>query len=166
MIRKGTYTDIDKILEVTKLCAMHLINQNIYQWNEHYPNKEAFIEDVNRNELYVVEMHSNIVGCITISTLMDPFYEPLKWLTPHQDNLYIHRLAINPSEQGNGYAQQLMAFAETYGRDHNYNSVRLDTFSQNFRNLKFYEQRGYKRLESVYFPKQSEFPFYCYELIL
>ena len=45
-------------------------------------------------------------------------------------------------------------------------SVRLDTFSVNKRNLKFYESRGYQRLEGIYFPKQSEFPFYCYELIL
>ena len=51
-------------------------------------------------------------------------------------------------------------------KKHNYVSVRLDTFSQNKRNLKFYESRNYNRLEEIYFPKQSEFPFYCYELIL
>ena len=53
MIRKGTYSDIDEILKVTKSCAFYLIENQIYQWNEHYPNKEAFSEDVKRNELYV-----------------------------------------------------------------------------------------------------------------
>ena len=166
MIRKGTYTDIDKILEITNLCAVQLIEKNIFQWNEHYPNKEAFFEDLKVHELFVLEQHINIIGCITISTFMDPFYGPLTWLTPNKNNIYIHRLAIHPNYQGHGYAQELMSFAEAYARKNNFTSVRLDTFSQNTRNLTFYEQRGYKRLEGIYFPKQSEYPFYCYELII
>ena len=55
MIRKGTYADIDKILELTKACAAQLIEKNILQWNQHYPNKEVFVEDVKRNELFVLE---------------------------------------------------------------------------------------------------------------
>ncbi|MGM0391936.1 MAG: GNAT family N-acetyltransferase, partial [Bacteroidota bacterium] len=30
----------------------------------------------------------------------------------------------------------------------------------------FYESRGYQKLGDIYFPKQSEHPFHCYELIL
>ena len=166
MIRKGRYADIDKILEVSKLCALHLIENKIYQWNEHYPNKEVFIEDIKRNDLYVLEKNSTLIGCIAISTLMDDFYKPLKWLTPNKNNLYIHRLAIHPKSQSNGYAQQLMAFAESYAKENFSTSIRLDTFSQNSRNIKFYEKRGYQRLEGIYFPKQSKYPFYCYELII
>jgi ribosomal protein S18 acetylase RimI-like enzyme len=166
MIRKGTYSDIDKILELTKACAIQLIKKNIFQWNQHYPNKEVFNEDVKRNELFVLKKHKTIIGCVTISTFMDPFYEPLKWLTPNNNNLYIHRLAVHPNYQGQGYAQELMCFAENYARKNNLKSIRLDTFSQNTRNLRFYEQRGYARLEGIYFPKQSEYPFYCYELII
>ena len=59
-----------------------------------------------------------------------------------------------------------MDFAENYAKDNSHISVRLDTFSKNKRNLKFYESRGYQRLDGIYLPKQSEFPFYCYELIL
>ena len=65
-----------------------------------------------------------------------------------------------------GIGKILMDFAEKYAREKKFTSVRLDTFSVNKRNLKFYESRGYQRLEGIYFPKQSEFPFYCYELIL
>ena len=166
MIRKGTYTDIDNILEITKSCALHLIDNQIYQWNEHYPNREAFDEDVKNNELYVLEINSTIIGCISISTFMDAFYKPIKWLMVSRNNLYIHRLAIHPKYQGNGYAQQLMTFAENHAKEKNYVSIRLDTFSQNLSNLKFYELRGYLRLEGIYFPNQSEYPFYCYELIL
>lgn len=166
MIRKATYEDIDAILEVTKSCAKHMIEKNILQWNEHYPNALAFENDVKRNELYVLEKDKTVLGCIVISTYMDEEYIPIKWLTPSESNIYIHRLAINPAYQGKGYAQQLMNFAEKLAKDNNYKSIRLDTFSQNRRNQEFYEKRGYQRLGNIFFPKQSEHPFYCYELLL
>ena len=166
MIRKGKIEDIKSIMNLTKACAKAMIAKGIYQWNAHYPNSSAFKKDVERNELYVLETDSDISGTIVISTVMDEEYRPIEWLTKNDNNLYIHRLAIHPNLQGKGYAQQLMDFAENYAIENNYTSIRLDTFSQNKRNQKFYELRGYKRLGDIYFPKQSEYPFHCYELLL
>ncbi|WP_299550864.1 GNAT family N-acetyltransferase [Seonamhaeicola sp.] len=166
MIRLAKASDINNCLSITKACASNMVAQNIYQWNEHYPNKKAFVNDLERNELYVFENDNAIVGCITISTFMDAIYHPVKWLTSNANNIYIHRLAVHPKYQGNGFAQKLMDYAEDHAKKHSFDSIRLDTFSQNKRNLKFYEARGYRRLEDIYFPKQSAFPFYCYELVL
>lgn len=166
MIRKGTISDIDNILEITKACAAYMITENIFQWNEFYPNKAAFINDVNRGEFYVLENDNTILGCITISTFMDEEYTPISWLTPNKNNIYIHRLAVHPNLQGKGHAQHLMEFAEYYAKENKYLSIRLDTFSQNKRNQKFYELREYKKLGDIYFPKQSDHPFHCYELVL
>ena len=153
-------------MPITRACAKAMIAKGIYQWNEHYPSISAFNNDLKRKELYTLEVDSHVVGCVVISTLIDQEYLPIKWLTPNKNNIYIHRLAIHPNLQGKGYAQQLMDFAEQFAIDNNYSSIRLDTFSQNKRNQKFYELRGYKRLGDIYFPKQSEFPFHCYELVL
>lgn len=166
MIRNALLEDIEKLLVITRACAAHMIAKEIYQWNEFYPNKQAFINDVNRNELYILEIENRLIGCVTISTFMDDEYIPVPWLTPNNNNIYIHRLAIHPKYQGQGYAQKLMDFVENYAKINNFVSVRLDTFSQNLKNLKFYERRNYKRLENIYFPKQSKHPFYCYELVL
>ncbi|MFL0353304.1 GNAT family N-acetyltransferase [Xanthomarina sp. GH4-25] len=166
MIRKATYKDIDCILQITKACAAFMIDKGVFQWNEHYPSKLAFNNDILRNELYVLENESNIIGCIVISTFMDEEYIPINWLTPNKNNIYIHRLAVHPNQQGKGYAQILMDFAEAFAKNNDYKSIRLDTFSQNKRNQTFYELRNYKRLGDIYFPLQSKHPFYCYELIL
>ncbi len=166
MIRKGNLTDINRIFEISTACAKHMIENNIFQWNAFYPNKNIFDKDVAREELYVMEIDSEIIGCVTISSLMDDEYIPVSWLTPSKKNLYIHRLAIHPKYQGKGYAQQLMSFVETHAISNDFDSIRLDTFSKNFRNQKFYELRGYKRLEEIKFPNQSEYPFYCYERVL
>ncbi|MEL6916616.1 MAG: GNAT family N-acetyltransferase [Bacteroidota bacterium] len=166
MIRHAKISEINDILDLTKACAAYMIEKDIYQWNEHYPSKEAFEKDMKRNELYVLVNDGKIQGIIVISTLMDEEYVPIEWLTPNTNNIYIHRLAIHPKYQGKGYAQKLMDYAEAYAKENKLTSVRLDTFSQNKRNQKFYERRGYQRLGDIFFPKQSKHPFHCYELVL
>ena len=164
MIRKATVLDLNSIMQITKACAKHMINQQIFQWNEHYPNRNAFKNDVQRGELYVYMQNNICIGCIVITTIKDVEYVPIEWLTKDK-NIYIHRLAVHPKYQGKGIAQQMITFAENFAKINGYFSVRLDTFSQNKRNQKFYETRGYKRLGNIYFPKQSKHPFYCYELV-
>lgn len=165
-ITKPTINDISRILEVTKACAKHLIANGIFQWNEYYPSYEAFENDIKLNQLWVLKDVDRIIGSIVISDIMDEEYHAIEWLTPNTKNIYIHRLAVHPDYQGKGCAQLLMNYAENYAKDNNYLSVRLDTFSVNKRNNIFYKKRGFQQRGDVYFPKQSEHPFHCYELVL
>jgi GNAT superfamily N-acetyltransferase len=166
MIRLAKISEIPEILNITRACAKSMIDRGIYQWNDHYPSEEAFRKDIDRKELYVLEENDTIIGTIVLSTLMDEEYDPISWSMPNNNNIYIHRLAVHPQEQKKGYAKVLMDFAEDYARKGGFISVRLDTFSKNARNNKFYQARGYRAVGDIYFPKQSVFPFHCYELIL
>ncbi len=166
MIRPANISDIEPILDITKSCALHMINNGVFQWNEYYPDKASFINDVRNDELFVYCVSEKVVACISLCKEMDKVYEPVHWKTINDNNLYVHRVAVHPDFQKKGLGKSLMDFAENYAKDKSYVSVRLDTFSENKRNLKFYESRGYHRLDGIYFPKQSKFPFYCYELIL
>lgn len=166
VIKKASEPDLSQLLSIIKSCGQNLIEQGIFQWNEKYPSKEVLLEDIALQQIWKLEDGNKIVGLIVLTENEDEEYQHVKWLTKNQQNLYIHRLAVHPKFQGKGYAQKLMDFAEKYAMENNYNSIRLDTFSQNKRNQKFYEQRNYIKLESIYFPNQSEFPFYCYEKIM
>ena len=165
MIRRAKITEIPDILTITRACAQHMIKNGIFQWNEHYPSNLAFEKDIKRDELYVFEKGNAIRGTIVISSYMDEEYSQIDWLTADRNTIYIHRLSVHPDFQGNGFAKQMMDFAEAHAQKMGCASVRLDTFSQNKRNQKFYESRGYQRLGDIFFPKQSEFPFHCYELV-
>lgn len=166
MIREAKPSEIDKIITITQACASKMIAEGVFQWNEFYPNKKAFEKDLSRDELYVLLAAEKIVGCVTISTKKDEEYSAIDWLTGDGLNYYIHRLAVHPDFQHQGNAKKLMDFAENFAKQRNGVSVRLDTFSKNYRNQRFYEARGYEKLGDVYFPRQTEFPFHCYELIL
>ncbi len=166
MIRKAKPSEIDKIITITRACAVKMTAEGILQWNDAYPNKEAFEIDVKRDELYILVAEETIIGCITISTKKDDEYNAIDWITADGLNHYIHRLAVHPDFQHQGMATRLMDFAEAFARKQNALSVRLDTFSKNDRNKRFYEARGYQKLGDVYFPRQTDFPFHCYELVL
>jgi hypothetical protein len=59
-----------------------------------------------------------------------------------------------------------MDFAEAYAIQEQIISIRLDTFSKNLRNIRFYEAREYTKLGDVYFVKQSQHPFHCFEKVV
>jgi len=166
MIRKAQLNELEEIKKLTEACAKAMIKKDIFQWNEHYPSLEKLRDDVLKEELYILEENDTISGIIVITEVRDEEYIPIEWLSKTDNNIYIHRLATHPDFWGQGYAQKLMDFAENYARKHHFESVRLDTFSQNKRNQRFYETRGYEKLGNIYFPKQSEHPFYCYELLI
>ncbi|MBL4663134.1 MAG: GNAT family N-acetyltransferase [Flavobacteriaceae bacterium] len=173
MIRLAKLSEIEEIITITKACTAKMISENIYQWDQYYPNYQAFEKDVERGELYVLttgfsndDTKEQLMGCITISSEKDAEYDAIDWLTEDGLQYYIHRLAIHPSFQYKGYAKLLMDFAEIFSKKQGVISVRLDTFSANERNQRFYKNRGYQKLGDIYFPRQSDLCFHCYELIL
>ena len=166
MIRRAKILEIPEILALTRACATDMISRGIFQWDEDYPSESIFIKDIDLERLYLRVENEEIVGLVALCEDKDPEYETVKWITPDGKNLYVHRLAVHPAHQGSGYARELMDFAEEFARENKYTSIRLDTFSKNPRNQRFYEHRGYTRLEEIFLLNQSPYPFYCYELPL
>ncbi len=166
-LRKGRISDLQNIKTLTEACAAAMAGKGIFQWNEHYPSLERLRKDLEQEELFLIEENKKIRGIIVLTEIMDDEYIPVQWLSDKKSkNLYIHRLAVHPDLWGKGYGQQLIDFAENLAKEYHFDSIRLDTFSQNKRNQRFYESRGYQRLGKIYFPKQSIEAFYCYELLL
>ena len=137
-IRLAKNNDIKRIVEIANACADHMMSKGIFQWDKNYPNKKTFETDLDDNSLYIIEDKSVVIGCICISLNIDDFYKSVKWITKTNKNLYVHRLAIHPKFQGRGLALKLMNFANEFANQNNCESIRLDTFSGNPRNNKFY----------------------------
>ena len=165
-IELAEINDLNDIMKMINNCANDLISKNIFQWNEKYPSRDIFLSDIEKKNLFILKNNSGIIGCIALSHEKDIEYNNVKWLTKDDKNLYVHRLAVDPKFQKKGIGKLLMDFAEDYARNNKFKSVRLDTFSKNERNNRFYKSRKYTKLDDVYFPNQSEFPFHCYEKIL
>ncbi len=166
MIRKAKLEDIPQIKKITEACAQHMIANGIYQWNENYPSLSVLTADVKAKTVYVYLDQKEIIATVMFSMEMDDFYTKVDWLTPDAKQLYVHRLAVHPASQGKGIARALMDFGEALAKEKKCLSVRLDTFSQNPRNNRFYQARKYQQVGQVFFPQKSKHPFYCYEKVL
>lgn len=165
MIRLAQVSDLDRVLQITRLCTREMESRKVFQWNEHYPDRKSFVRDIRNSELYVYCIKDMVVGCVSVCSLMDEVYRKVSWKTNGKNSVYIHRLAVEPGHQKQGIGGKLMDFAEKKSKSDGIDSIRLDTFSQNRVNQNFYEARGYIKLEDIYFPLQSEHPFHCYELL-
>lgn len=166
MIREAVVEDIPQIKKITEACAQYMIDQGIYQWNKNYPSLEVLTKDVKANNVYVYLVEQKIVGTVMFSMEMDDFYTEVNWLTPNFNQLYVHRLAVHPHYQKQGIARALMDFGEALAKEKKCLSIRLDTYSKNPRNNRFYQARQYQQVGQVFFSQKSEHPFYCYEKLL
>ena len=162
-IRKANSEDLNTVMQIIKSCTQDMISKKIYQWNDKYPNKETFYNDIKNEHLLVLIKENKILGCVSVTDQMDDFYTKIDWIAPTKKNLYVHRLAVHPKYQGLGYAKEIMNFIENNAIESNCDSIRLDTFSMNKKNNNFYSNIGYEKLGQIYFRDQSEMPFNCYE---
>lgn len=167
MIRLGKHSEIDAIVELAKSCGAHLRKNGIDQWDENYPNREVIGNDIASENLFVFHKNDAPIGIVVLNENQDEEYNQIDWLTDNNTkNIVVHRLAVDPESQGQGIARKLMDYAEDYAKQNKYDSIRLDTFSQNPRNQKFYAARGYNNLGQVYLKYKKEHPYICYEMIL
>ncbi|MEO5911741.1 MAG: GNAT family N-acetyltransferase [Pelobium sp.] len=164
-IRLSSNNTAQQIFEVFKNCKQTMELENIFQWNESYPNFNNILEDINNEQLYEIFCDNNIIGVICINNKQEPEYKKIDWSDKNGKALIIHRLAVNPLFQNKGFATKLMTFAENYASNSDFTSIRLDAYSGNEKALKLYERRGYDRKGQIAFSGRS-LPFFCFEKVI
>lgn len=167
MISHGELREIDEIIALTKACGLHMRKNGIDQWDENYPDRASIENDLTTKTLFAYREGKEILGIVVLNQNQDEEYTEINWSTADSDrNIVVHRLAVHPNHQGKGIARKIMDFAEQFAKDMEYDAIRLDTFSQNPRNQKFYTNRGYTDLGPVYLKYKKDHPYYCYELLI
>lgn len=161
-IVQGQLSDLGELFQIYLNGKRELAQNGIYQWTDNYPTVSIIALDIRKRVLYVLKSNNEIIGAINISEEQEPEYELVQWAFDHSKALVIHRLLIDPKHQRKGYAQKLMDFAESFAKENNYTSIRLDAYSQNKRVIEFYQKRNYVVRGNVNFPER-EYPFHCME---
>jgi GNAT superfamily N-acetyltransferase len=136
--------------------------QGICQWDSHYPSTAHLEADILQRSLYVITDGDATHGLVALNDRQDPEYASIRW-SHSGPPLIVHRLAIEPSSHGKGFARKLMDFSESYAKSKGYACIRLDAFSENPAACRLYERRGYKYMGDVRFRMGL---FRCYEKVL
>ena len=164
MIRKANKEDIKEIMGIIKDTVKEMKLYNNTQWDENYPNESDFINDINRQELYVDERDEELVGLICLNKVEAPEYKSLEWEI-NEDALVIHRVAVKSSKRNLGIGSNLMKFAEKISVEQGLRHIKTDTYLLNEKMDYLFKKHGYKTIGQVRF-EDKEKPFNCYEKLI
>ena len=138
-----------------------LAQQGFRNWLPPY-SLERIFSDIEHREVFVVEDESGLVATYTLGRDALPPYVPEPWPVGGLDALYLNRLAVHPSRQGEGLGSWCLARIAEHSRATGFAAVRCDVLAANAVLCAFYERHGYVERGRR---SRSGFEFASYELL-
>ncbi|MFZ7943000.1 MULTISPECIES: GNAT family N-acetyltransferase [Bacillaceae] len=164
-ISLATAADLIRVDQLFQDCKEALQQQEIYQWDDEYPNKEYFAHTINEKELFILHNETTILGAMVLNEWQIDEWDEVNWTNKAGTYLILHSFCTHPSVQGKGYGGDMLQFAENMAKEQGYDGIRLDAYSGNKGSLGFYEKRGYKKTGEVNFKSKpaGHGTYFCYE---
>lgn len=163
-IRSAVPEDLDAIMAIVAETVAEMQAYGNEQWNTDYPDRDRFSQDITDQSLYVATEGKEVCGFITVDETEPDEYSGQPWRI-YAPCKVIHRFAIAPNRQGQGWASRLETYAVGLARESWFHYLKTDTHSTNLKMQQFLEQKGYKRAGTLRLPGRSQ-DFYCYDKIL
>jgi len=164
MIRKAVLEDLKEIMEIIKQTIVEMHSYNNLQWDDNYPQEEDFINDIQKQDLFVIEKEGKLAGFVCINKVEPIEYSKLKW-TLNESTMIVHRMSVYQAYRRNGIGTELMKFTDKLASKNNVRYLKTDTYSINPKMNALFIRCGYKFVGEISFLGKIK-PFYCYEKIL
>lgn len=142
--RLGTRQDLDAICELIKLAIEEMERHGIYQWDDVYPARADFEEDIDKNSLFLAYSEDKLAALYVISGECDEQYANGAWECDDETSYVLHRFCVSPVFQNKGVGKTILLYIEEQIRSLGYKSVRLDTFTENPFAQRLYLHNGYE----------------------
>lgn len=147
MIRKATHEDLDRLETLALKTIEAMQTAGIAQWNENYPRKQHFQQDIDRGALYVFVRDQDLLGVMALYEENDPPYRSIRW---HREiSMVIHRLLVIPTNQKCGVASRLLDYALAYCKRKQYESLKIDTHPGNFKMRRLLKKNHFHELDYI-----------------
>lgn len=144
--RKANDNDLESVYQLIVNAIAEMEKNNIFQWDERYPDIEILSEDISKQELTLGISENEIASIYVINSEHNEEYKDGSWQYPNASFLVIHRLCVNPKFQNRGVGALTMAHIEAEIKERGVETIRLDAFTQNPYALRMYEKMGYKNV--------------------
>lgn len=141
--RLAKKSDIDDVVKLVKAAIVQMEADGIYQWDDIYPAKEDFINDIEKKSLYLAIDSKKLAAIYVISAESDEAYKNAAWENNDESAYILHRFCVSPDYQNKGIGKEVLAHIETQIYEMGYKSIRLDVFTENPYAQKLYRKSGY-----------------------
>lgn len=162
MIRTAQISELDTIMDIVGRARELMQKQDNFQWDDKYPVREHFEQDIRDGVLFVLEHDGAIAGFACINDDVPPEYTGVDWENSGAA-MVIHRMAISPEFRGLGLAGKLFDFAWAHTKNAHFASLKSDTFSGNIAMNSLFIKHGFKKAGEIELTGRRQQPFFCYE---
>ena len=131
--RKATLDDIEEIMTIIEDGRLFLKGQGSGQWQDGYPNRETILDDIQKEQLYVVFTEEEEIAGVAAFTYHEEDYNHLyegKWIS-NLPYMVMHRIAVKAKYRHQGYGDSLFKLFEIVALKQRYHSIRVDTHEYN-----------------------------------
>ena len=160
-LRRARPEDAPAVQTLLAAAGEALARQGFRNWLPPRP-VERVLEDIEHRDVFVVEDGSTLVATYTLGRDALPPYAPEPWPVSGLEALYLNRLAVHPSRQGEGLGSWCLARIAEHCRATGWAAVRCDVLAANADLCAFYERHGYVERGRR---SRSGFEFASYELL-
>jgi len=143
--------DIDIIFGFYDLAIAH--QKKVF--NKHWQgfSREMVQTEIDENRQYKI-LVDGVVACVFAVT----FNDPLIWGARDQDAIYIHRIVTHPEFRGHSFVKEIIKWAKDYAAKNNIKFIRMDTWADNEKLLKYYTGCGFDYVGVVCMEKTDGLP--------
>ncbi|MBN2274683.1 MAG: GNAT family N-acetyltransferase [Bacteroidales bacterium] len=139
------------------------MNKNgLKHWNNVYPGPDVISDDLAKRNIYLAKDKGVCKGMVTIDRDEPDDYKKIQWPNAAGKPLYLHRLAVHPSWQGQGIAKMLLDFAEDYAVKNGFDALRIDVYSTSTQARNLCVKQSFNEAGNFFSVFQQQ-PFVCYE---
>ena len=161
VLRRARPDDAVAVHALLAAAGEALGRQGFRNWLTFYP-LDRILRDIEDRDVFVAKDRSELAATFTLGREAIPSYVPEPWPVPALEALYLNRLAVHPSRQGEGLGSRCMARIAEHCRVAGAAAVRCDVLAANRVLCAFYERHGYVERGRR---SRSGFEFASYELL-
>lgn len=156
--RLATIEDLEQIMIIIKQAQAYLLNNNIDQWQNNYPNKETIFDDIKNKNSYVLIKNDKIIATAAIIFTKDKTYNNIyegNWIS-NKAYSTIHRIAISDNHKELGVGSRMITEAIKLSRNKKTFSIRIDTHKDNIVMQKFLLKNDFKYCGIIYLEDKNK----------
>lgn len=160
----ASLADVDAVMKLIHQAKRYLKQCGIDQWQSGYPDKTCIVDDIKRQNGYLVKEVQAVIGYVCVDFGGEPAYEHLSgaWKS-RQPYAVVHRLAIDNTCKGRGLSFQIIRLVEDLCHTQSIHSIKVDTDAHNSVMKHVLEKSGFVYCGTVSF---DDGPKIAYEKLI
>ena len=157
-LRLSNEKDLTEIMSIIDEAKKFLKNNKVDQWQNGYPNKEVILNDINKNESYVIENNGEVIGTTALSFAGEKNYDKIyegKWIS-NGPYAVIHRIAVSKVKGLKNIGTEILKKSEELCIANGINNIKIDTHEDNIHMQKLLLKNNYKYCGVIYLEDGSK----------